>query len=104
MFRRCRDDEQRLSGVAMAEHTIGHVRESQRALDELIATQASCCAYQVAEVYAWRGEREQAFEWLDRAYRQFDGALSDMRVDPLLSSLHDDPRYKALLRKMNLPD
>ena len=87
----------------MAEHTLGHAHESQQALDELIAKEAQDAAYQIAEVYAWRRENDKAFEWLERAYQQRDGGLDEVKVDLLLEKLRGDPRYKAFLRKMNLP-
>ena len=94
----------RLQCIAMAEHILGHAKESQQALNELIAKHTQDAAYQVAAVYAGRGEKNQAFEWLERAYRQRDGGLAELKVDPLLNSLHGDPRFKALLGKMNLPE
>jgi TolB-like protein len=93
----------RLTGIAMAEHSLGHKQESQRALDELVAIGAQYAAYQIAEAYAWRGEKDSAFAWLDRAERQHDGGLADIKLDAMLASLRSDPRYGALLRKMNLP-
>jgi hypothetical protein len=60
-------------------------------------------AYQIAEVYAYRGETDKAFEWLFRAYQQRDGGLLFVKADPLLNSLHNDPRYADVLRKMRLP-
>jgi adenylate cyclase len=94
----------RLTDVAMAEHSLGHAKESQQALDELIAKHAPDGAYQVAEALAWRGEKDKAFEWLERAYQQRDGGLSEVKVDLLLDRLHGDPRFKALLKKMNLSE
>ena len=94
----------RLTGIAMAEHTLRHANESQQALDELLAKYAQEGAYQIAGVFAWRGEKDKAFEWLERAYQQRDEGLSDMKVDPLLNSLRGDPRFKALLGKMKLPE
>jgi TolB-like protein/Tfp pilus assembly protein PilF len=93
----------RLAGVAMAAHDLGHATESQQALDEVIAKDAQGSAYQIANVYAWRGERDKAFEWLDRAYAQRDAGLSYIKSDPLLVKLRSDPRYTAMLKKMNLP-
>jgi TolB-like protein/tetratricopeptide (TPR) repeat protein len=93
----------RLPCIATAEHTLGHSKESQQALEELIAKYGKEAAYQVAEVFAWRGEKTEAFEWLERAYQQRDGGLSDLKVDVLLAGLRGDPRFEALLRKMNLP-
>ena len=94
----------RLTGTAIAEHALGHEQASRRALDELAAQHAAAAAYQVAETYAWRGEKDQAFEWLRRAYTQHDSGLSALKIDPLLTSLRGDPRYKALLRMTNLPE
>jgi hypothetical protein len=56
-------------------------KESQQALDEAIAKSADAAAYQVAEVYAWQGDKDKAFEWLERAYRQQDGGLSAMPAE-----------------------
>ena len=88
----------------MAEHSLGHARESQQALDELCAKYAQEAAYQVAEAHAWRCEKDKAFEWLERAYQQRDGGLDYLKYDPLLASLRGDARYRALLRKMKLPE
>jgi tetratricopeptide (TPR) repeat protein len=94
----------RLTDVAMAEHSLGHAKESQQALDQLVAKHALDGAYQVTEALAWRGEKDKAFEWLERAYQQRDGGLSEVKVDLLLDRLHGDSRFKALLKKMNLPE
>ena len=92
------------TGVAMVEHTLGHAKASQQALDAVIAKYALMAAYQIAEVYAWRGEKDKAFEWLERAYQHQDGGLSRVKGDALLKSLRNDPRFNTLLRKMNLPE
>jgi TolB-like protein/Tfp pilus assembly protein PilF len=93
----------RQAGTAMAEHSLGHTAESQRALDELIAKYAHESAFQVAEVYAWRGEKDKAFEWLDRAYEQRDGGLTLIKTDLLLESLRTDARFAAMVKKLGLP-
>ena len=94
----------RLQGIAMAEHTLGRAKESQQALDELVAKHARDSAFEIAEAFAWRGDKDKALEWLERAYRQLDGGLADVKADLLLDSLHGDPSFKALLRKMKLPE
>jgi tetratricopeptide (TPR) repeat protein len=101
-FRSVDTEYQRLSGIAMAEYSLGRTRESQQALDELIAKTAQYAAYQIAEVYAWRGEKNQAFDWLARAYRLRDTGLADVKVDPVLRSLHTDARFLALLARIHL--
>jgi len=93
----------RQMGVAMAEHSLGHVRESQHALDELIAKYAHDWAFQIAEVYAWRGEPDKAFEWLERAYVQQDAGFAVFKSDPPLKSLWSDARFAAMLKKVGLP-
>jgi TolB-like protein/Tfp pilus assembly protein PilF len=103
VFRRIGNEAIRQCGSAMAEHTLGHAKESQQALDELAAKHARESAYQIAEVYAWRGEKDHAFEWLQRAYTQHDDGLSDIKIDPLVATLRTDARYAALLKKLGLP-
>jgi TolB-like protein/Tfp pilus assembly protein PilF len=90
-------------GTALVEHTLGHKVESQRALDQLIKINGRTMAYQIGEVYAWRGERDKAFEWLERAFQEHDGGLIQLLTDPYLASLRADPRFKAFAGKMNLP-
>jgi TolB-like protein/lipoprotein NlpI len=90
-------------GVAMAEHTLGHSGESQAALDELIAKYAHDSAYQIAEVYAWRGENDKAFEWLERAFVQHDGGIGLIKTDPVLKTLRTDARFAAMVKKLGLP-
>ena len=90
--------------AALVQHDLGHQAEAQQNLDTLIARWASNGAYQIAEVYARWGDKDAAFHWLDRAEQQRDGGMTLMKVDLLLKSLHGDPRFSALLRKMNLPE
>jgi hypothetical protein len=70
----------------------------------LIAKHANDMAYQVGDVYAWRGENDKAFEWLERAYQQRDSGLNGIAYDPLLTGLKGDARYGALLSKLGLSD
>jgi hypothetical protein len=60
--------------------------------------------YEIAGVYAFRNQSDEAFEWLDRAYVQRNVGLIETKVDPLLKSLHHDPRYAAFLKKLSLPN
>jgi hypothetical protein len=71
-------------------------------LSEFIAKRPSG-AVLVAQVYAFRNQSDKAFEWLDRAYAQRDTGLVETKVNPLLKSLHNDPRFAVLLKKLNLP-
>jgi TolB-like protein/DNA-binding winged helix-turn-helix (wHTH) protein/Flp pilus assembly protein TadD len=88
---------------AIAYHALGRDKESDAALSKLITKYHASMAYQIAEVYAFRNQSDEAFEWLDRAYAQRDSGLIGTKVEPLLKSLHNDPRYAAFLKKLNLP-
>ena len=87
----------RLFGGSLANFDLGHPREAQQALDALIAGYAETAAFQIAEVYAWHGDRDQAIHWLERARAQKDGGFPYVKMDPLLRKLHGDPRYEAML-------
>ena len=94
----------RLEGRAIVAFARGQRAESDRALKELIAKYQGTADVQVAQAYAYRGDREQAFEWLDRALEHKDPGMINVKTDPLFASLRGDARFKSVLRKMNLPE
>ncbi len=102
-FQRSSSEPFREMGTALVEHARGHARESQQALEHIIATSGKESTYQIAEVYAFRGQRERAFEWLERSLALQDAGMRYLKHDPLLRPLRADPRYVTLLKKMNLP-
>ena len=79
-------------------------KESEAALEELIAKHSTHAAFQVAEVYVFRNQPDEVFDWLDRAYAQGDSGLIATKVDSLLKSLHSDPRFAAFLKRLKLPN
>jgi TolB-like protein/DNA-binding winged helix-turn-helix (wHTH) protein/tetratricopeptide (TPR) repeat protein len=86
---------------------IGRRADADAALAELERTFATEQTYDIATLHALRREPDQAFSWLDRAYKRHDPALIGIpavTVEPDWASLRSDPRYKAFLRKMNLLD
>src|ERR1700758_5262234 len=97
-----RYDNERAFLYAIAYHALGREKESDAALNELIAIHPSN-SFHIAEVYAFRNQFNEAFEWLDRAYGERDAGLIQTKVEPLLNSLRHDPRYAALLKKLNFP-
>jgi len=99
---RVRDEPQRAFVYAIAYYALGRKQDSDAALTELIAKYPQG-TYRIAEVYALRNQSDEAFEWLDRAYGQRNAGLTLTKVDPLLKSLRHDPRYAALLKKLNFP-
>ena len=94
---------QKLVGEALVYHALGREQDSTAALTALIASHSKDQPYQIAEVYAYRGETDKALEWLGRAYENRDSGLIDVKIDPLLTPLRQNPRYIEVLKKMRLP-
>jgi serine/threonine protein kinase/tetratricopeptide (TPR) repeat protein len=92
-----------IAGLALIYHALGRRNDSDAALAELIAKYQGVAAFQIAEVYAFRGQPDRALEWLERAYSRHDNGLTGVKGDPLLKSLENDPRHAAFLKKMGLP-
>jgi len=97
------DDPTRTFLYAIAYHALGRKKESDEALRKLIAKYQGIDPYLIAEVYAFRNQPDEAFVWLDRAYTEHDDGLIFTKLEPLLKNLHSDPRFAALLKKLNLP-
>ncbi len=89
---------------ALTYYALGRKKESDAALRELMMKYQASNAFEIATIYAFRNQTDEAFEWLDRAYAQRDPSLMSTKMDPLLKSLHNDPRFAALLKKLNLPN
>jgi adenylate cyclase len=89
---------------ALALDALGRKAEADAALSYLIKNHADDNPYGIAVVYASRGNLEPAFNWLDRAYRQRDAGLLELKVDPSLKNVQSDPRVVALLKKLGLVD
>jgi serine/threonine-protein kinase len=96
------DESYRRFELAVAQYARGDRTAADAALADLIAHDQGL-DYQVAQVYAVRGEKEKAFKWLQIAFNNHDTGMLALLVDPLLNSLREDPRYKALVAKMNFP-
>ena len=89
--------------LALAHYVRGNRPAADAALADLIANGRDQLAYQIAQVYAVRGETDKAFEWLQTSFDNHDTGTLGLLVDPLLRALRDDPRYKNLLAKLALP-
>jgi tetratricopeptide (TPR) repeat protein len=92
-----------LHGLTLVHHAEGNQIEANRTLDQLIQKYQTGINYEIAALYAYRGQNDNAFQWLERAYEQRDGSLIRIKTDPLLRNLHRDPRWPKFLKKMNLP-
>ena len=94
----------RFDGSARAFFAMGRRADSDATLAKLIKDQANH-PFDIARVYAFRGETDEAIKWLDQAYAQKDVVgLSIIKTDPMFKKIEGDPRYKAFLKKMNLPE
>jgi tetratricopeptide (TPR) repeat protein len=93
----------KLTGQALVYHALGREQDSTAALAALIAKYYTLAPYQIAQAYAYRGESDKSFEWLERAYKQRDPGLPEIKSNPLFKNLRHDPRYAALLKRMRLP-
>jgi TolB-like protein/Tfp pilus assembly protein PilF len=93
----------RFYGQALAYHALGRKKEADAALTELIAKHEGLAPFQVACVFAFRGEADRAFEWLERSYIRRDTGLVWLKTEPHLKSLERDGRWAPFLRKMRLP-
>jgi hypothetical protein len=82
---------------------LGRNQDSDAALSQLITQHQDNMAYQIGEIYACRGDVVLPFQWLNRAYQQRDSGMRSLKIDPLLKSLRQNPRYVDLLKRMRLP-
>ena len=89
--------------LALAYYARGDRLAADAALTELIAQDRNVATYQIAQVYARRGETEKAFEWLQIAFDNHDTGMLSLLIDPLMRGLHHDARYEGLLAKIGLP-
>jgi TolB-like protein/Tfp pilus assembly protein PilF len=97
------DERFRRFELAFAHYARRDRAAADAALVELIARDRDVMAYQIAQVYAWRGEKDNAFEWLQVSFDNHDTGTLSLLIDPLMRSLHDDPRYSGVLAKLGLP-
>jgi TolB-like protein/Tfp pilus assembly protein PilF len=90
----------RLLGLPMAYHALRRKTESDAALATLIAKFEKDGPYNIAYVYAFRGEADKAFEWLDKAVQYQDPGLSEIVAENLFENIHSEPRWLPFLRKL----
>jgi adenylate cyclase len=91
-------------GLAMAAFNSSNDAASRQLLATLERDHVIGFAFQIAQVYAWRGEKDQAFAWLDRSIALHDAGMVRLPFDPAMDPLRSDPRFAALLRRMGFPE
>ena len=90
----------RMIGLPMAYCAFGRKADADAALNALIAKYEKDWAYNIAYVYAFCGNADKAFEWLDKAVAYQDGGLGEIVTENLFDKIHSDPRWLAFLRKI----
>ncbi len=78
-------------------HALGRVTDSDAALAELVGPREQGWAYNIAYVYAFRGETDLAFEWLDKAVRYNDAGPSLIAVHVQFANIHENRRWLRFL-------
>jgi hypothetical protein len=96
-------DHGRLHYEAIVEHAAGNAAASKAATLEFEKRFGVGDPLVAAQIRAWRGEADAAFAWLDKALAARDPSLSWIKFDAYLLTLHTDPRWNALLKKIGLP-
>ena len=90
----------RVAGLVGAYHALGQSAESDAALANLIEGYEYSAAVQIASLYAFRGDADGAFEWLDKAVQYRDAGLSEISSYSTFANIHDDPRWLPFLESI----
>jgi TolB-like protein/Tfp pilus assembly protein PilF len=90
----------RFTALAYVHPLAGRQDEADEALRRLVATHAQDAAYQIAMLYAHRGDPDAMFAWLERGVAQRDAGMGFAYAEPVFRPFHDDPRWAAFLRKV----
>jgi TolB-like protein len=97
------DPDWRAYAMALAQQARGDRVAADAALDALIAGHSDDMSFQIATVYAFRGDADKTFEWLDRAYEKRDPGVMAIIDNPFTRELRSDPRFAAFCKKVGLP-
>ena len=103
MLQEVGEEAWRSFGLILTYEALGRKKEVDKLLSDYIARFQKNNMYQIAEIYAVRGEKDKAFEYLEKSYIARETRLTYLKGDPLLKNLENDPRHTAFLKKMNLP-
>lgn len=97
------DDPFRAARLGLLASRTGDRAEAERQLAALNKQSGGTASYQNAEIYTQLGDKDRAFAELDKAVQTKDSGLSYLKVDPFLDPIRGDPRYAALVRRLNFP-
>jgi TolB-like protein/Tfp pilus assembly protein PilF len=90
----------KMFGLPAAYHALGRKADSDAALAAMIAKYEADAPFNIASVYAFRGEADKAFEWLDKAIASGDSGLAELVPENMFDKIRGDPRWLAFLRKL----
>jgi tetratricopeptide (TPR) repeat protein len=90
--------------LAVIYDKLGRHAEAQAAFAKLKAAESDAMAYQYATIYAQWGNQAQALEWLETALRLRDPGLENLKIDPLMDPLREQPRFQTVLRELKFPN
>jgi predicted negative regulator of RcsB-dependent stress response len=98
-----KNEAHRLFALSLAHQALGDKTEADALLAKLTSAFASNSPCLIGEIYAYRGDKDRAFEWFGKAYDAHDSELTEIKGNPIVRNVERDPRYFALLRKIGLP-
>jgi TolB-like protein/Tfp pilus assembly protein PilF len=96
------DEAWRNFGLMLTYNALGRKKEVDKLLSDFIIKFPKGEMYQIAEVYAVLGNKDKAFEYLEKSYVAREARITYLKGDPLLKNLESEPRYTDFLKKMNL--
>ena len=97
-----RDDQFNQQCLAVVYDKLG--RHADAEASKMNAARGDSPAYQYAAIYTQWGDRARALEWLEKAWRLRDPGLEQLKTDPLMDPLRQEPRFKAVMRELKFPD
>jgi hypothetical protein len=92
--------------VACSYAKIGKTEEARRILVETESAwrPGDPLSSLIGAVHGHLGEKDAAFEWLEKAFQQHESFLVQFKVLPMFDGLHGDPRFDALVKRIGIPD
>jgi len=90
--------------LAMTYDKLGRRDDAQATFAKMKSAHGDAAAYQYATIYAQWGDAPKSLEWLDRAVRGRDPGLPNLKSDPLMDPLRNEPRFQAMERELNFPN
>jgi len=98
------DEATKTLAYAFIYQDLGRTHEAALALDYLLENTSNFLAFQIAGIYAQKGDLDKTFEWLEVSFEQRDGGITHLIADHFLKALHEDPRWEPYLLKVGLLD